>query len=216
MTFAVSAFVMGLLASGHCLGMCGPLVLALPHGNGSLGLAILYRLVYNLGRITTYAALGLIAGFAGKALVLQIAQAQLARLAGALLITVAVLQILPRFQIRLFSQWYGAFTRYLSPKIQHMGSGRFLLLGMLNGFLPCGMVAAALVVSVAAATPVEALGYMAIYGAGTLPMMLAASLMGLYLAARTRKILTLLGPAYGLALGLLLFLRPGLVAPHCG
>jgi len=216
MTFAVSALVMGLLASGHCLGMCGPLVLALPHGNGSLGLAIFYRLVYNLGRITTYATLGLIAGLAGKALVLQMAQAQVARLAGALLITVAVLQILPRFQIRLFSQAYGAFTRYLSPKIQHMGSGRFLLLGVLNGFLPCGMVAAALVVSVAAETPVEALGYMAIYGAGTMPMMLAASLMGLYLAARTRKILTLLGPAYGLALGILLFLRPGLVAPHCG
>lgn len=215
MTFAFSAFVMGLFASGHCLGMCGPLVLALPRGEGSVARAIFYRFIYNQGRILTYAGLGLIAGLIGAVLVLEVAQASVARLAGGLLIVVAVLQLLPRFQIRGISHLYSSLSRYVSPRLKSAGAGKFFILGTLNGFLPCGMVAAALVVSVAAETPAQSVLFMAVYGLGTLPMMLTASLMGFYLAARTRRILSVIGPFYGILIGALLIVRPGLIAPHC-
>lgn len=215
MTFALSAFVMGLFASGHCLGMCGPLVLALPQGDDRPGRAVFYRLIYNIGRVFTYAGLGLIAGLVGAILVIEVAQAQVARIAGVALILVAVLQLLPRFQIWGISHFYSSLSRYVSPRLKSTGAGKFFILGGLNGFLPCGMVAAALVVSVASETPADSVLYMAIYGLGTLPMMLTASLMGFYLAARTRRVLSVVGPVFGILLGILLIVRPELVAPHC-
>jgi uncharacterized protein len=67
-TLAIVAVSMGLMSGGHCLGMCGPLVLALPVNSTSTAASVLYRITYNLGRITTYVALGAIAGITGVAL----------------------------------------------------------------------------------------------------------------------------------------------------
>lgn len=216
MTFFASALVMGFFASGHCLGMCGPLVLALPPGDGNFSKAVFFRVLYNLGRIATYAMLGALAGLAGAALAFEGAQAKVASIAGVLLIIVALMQVLPKLRLNLFSHVYQVISRFISPRLKNAGAGRFVLLGLLNGFLPCGMVAAALVVSIAAETVAEGVLYMAVYGLGTLPMMLTASLMGFYLAARTKRILTIVGPVYSLAVGVLLLVRPALIAPHCG
>jgi len=215
MTFFASALVMGFFASGHCLGMCGPLVLALPPGDGNFSKAVYLRVLYNLGRISTYAMLGALAGLAGAVLTLEVAQAKVAWVAGGMLICIAILQILPRINMIFFSRFYFFISRSISPHLKNAGAGRFLALGLLNGFLPCGMVAAALVVSIAAETPAEGVLYMAVYGLGTLPMMLTASLMGFYLAARTKRVLSVIGPLYSIVLGVLLIVRPGLIAPHC-
>ena len=77
------------------------------------------------------------------------------------------------------------------------------------------MVAASLVVRFAAESPAPSVLFMAVYGLGTLPMMLTASLLGFYLAARTRRILSVIGPFYDILIGALLIVRPGLIAPHC-
>jgi sulfite exporter TauE/SafE len=172
--------------------------------------------LYNLGRIATYAMLGALAGLAGAALAFEGAQAKVASIAGVLLIIVALMQVLPKLRLNFFSHVYQVISRFISPRLKNAGAGRFVLLGLLNGFLPCGMVAAALVVSIAAETVAEGVLYMAVYGLGTLPMMLTASLMGFYLAARTKRILTIVGPVYSLAVGVLLLVRPALIAPHCG
>lgn len=73
---------MGFLSGGHCLGMCGPLVLALPVSPGALWISVVYRVIYNAGRITTYGLLGILTGVIGLAFSLQNMQAFLARLAG--------------------------------------------------------------------------------------------------------------------------------------
>ena len=63
------AFVMGLLGSFHCLGMCGPIAMALPMGHRSNSSRLWGGAVYNLGRVFTYSFLGLILGLAGDFLI---------------------------------------------------------------------------------------------------------------------------------------------------
>jgi sulfite exporter TauE/SafE len=60
------ALVIGLAGSLHCIGMCGPIAIALPVGAGSRLQFVTGRLLYNFGRVITYAALGVICGFIGQ------------------------------------------------------------------------------------------------------------------------------------------------------
>ncbi|MEY4918288.1 MAG: hypothetical protein RL616_2201, partial [Verrucomicrobiota bacterium] len=70
----VLAITLGLLGSLHCAAMCGPLMLALPVPPGGAGRFVAGRLIYQLGRITTYALLGVVAGLVGKSIFLIGAQ----------------------------------------------------------------------------------------------------------------------------------------------
>ena len=65
------AFALGLLGSLHCAAMCGPLMLALPVSSGGAGRFIAGRIFYQLGRITTYCLLGMVAGLIGKSILIQ-------------------------------------------------------------------------------------------------------------------------------------------------
>ncbi len=206
---------MGLLSGGHCLGMCGPLVLALPVSKSLVWVSIFYRVIYNLGRIFTYSILGAIAGALAAAIPLQVWQNRVAVFAGLLLVLIALAQIFAHIRLGFLSRLHGYAVKTLSPFLKNAGRGRFFLLGMLNGILPCGMVAAALLVSIAAESLLGGVAYMAIFGAGTFPLMLIASLFGIYLSQRMRQVVSWAGPLYALLLGLLLLIRPTLIAPHC-
>jgi sulfite exporter TauE/SafE len=214
-SFFASALIMGFFSGGHCLGMCGPLVLALPVDERRVWISVLFRVIYNLGRIFTYAVLGAVTGIVAVLFGLQILQARVAQIAGLLLITVAVLQLLPRIRLPLFARAHSAVSQFVAPLLRSAGRGRFFLLGMLNGLLPCGMVASGLMVCLAAENWLSAVGYMLVFGAGTFPLMLLASVFGIYLSGRVRRVIAWLGPMYALALGVLLLLRPALLAPHC-
>jgi len=206
---------MGFFSGGHCLGMCGPLVLALPVSEGRVWVSVFYRLVYNFGRVFTYTILGGIAGAVAVLFSLQVLQARVVQIAGALLILLAVLQLLPHIRFGFLSRAHAFIAKGLAPLLRNAGQGRFLLLGMLNGILPCGMVAAALLVSIAAETWLSGIAYMAVFGLGTFPLMLLASVFGIYLSGGARQIVSWAGPLYAIALGILLLLRPALIAPHC-
>lgn len=207
---------MGFFSGGHCLGMCGPLVLALPVDERRVWVSVIYRVIYNLGRIVTYGALGGVTGLVAVLFSLQALQARVAQTAGVLLITVAVLQLLPHLRFPVFARVHAAVAKQVAPLLRGAGTGRFFLLGILNGLLPCGMVAAALMVSLAAENWLSGVGYMLTFGAGTFPLMLLASVFGIYLSGRVRQVMAWLGPLYAIALGVLLLFRPALVAPHCG
>lgn len=206
---------MGFFSGGHCVGMCGPLVLALPVDGQRVAVSVIYRVVYNVGRITTYMALGGVAGLVALFFYLPFMQARVAQVTGILLIGVAVLQLLPHFRLAFFARVHSNAAKWIAPWMRNAGHGRFFLLGMLNGLLPCGMVASALVVSIAAQDWVSGVGYMLAFGAGTFPLMLLASVFGVYLSGRTRRLIGWLGPLYAIGLGVLLLVRPSLVAPHC-
>lgn len=172
-------FALGLVSSIHCVQMCGPIVLSyslpLAGGGASQRQLTLAHLWYNLGRVTTYAALGALAGAAGGAIGLA---ARLAGIAHGGRITAGIAMIAagvylsglvrPTNLIRIDSPGIGA-------RLARSGK-RFMLsvrptskfrLGLVFGFLPCGLVYAALLKSVDAGSALGGALTMLAFGLGT-------------------------------------------------
>ncbi|MBV6493989.1 MAG: hypothetical protein LDLANPLL_02013 [Turneriella sp.] len=214
MSFYLSALMLGVFSQGHCLGMCGPLVLALPVNEKSRTLSIFYRVLYNIGRITTYATLGLLVGLLGVLVSLAGVQAYISYIVGSTLILVALLQLMPFLRVHLFFSLHTRISQSLRSFWERTGASKFFLMGAVNGLLPCGMVSSALIASLAAASALQSMLFMLLFGLGTVPMMLAASLFGVYLSPRTRKVLAIMGPLFSIALGVYLLLRPSLFGTY--
>ena len=186
----VAAFAIGLLGSFHCLGMCGPIALALPvHDQASLR-RWLGRLTYNLGRITTYALLGGVFGLLGQSLAMAGLQQTMSVLLGALIILGVVLpatlmhRINPNHRIaRLIGRVKKSMQQLFAVRTYPAMFG----LGALNGLLPCGLVYVGLAGATATGYAAEGVAYMTAFGAGTLPMMLGVSGLGQWIDVPLRN-----------------------------
>jgi uncharacterized protein len=199
------AFITGLAGSFHCMGMCGPIALALPLGKSSFIQATISRLLYNFGRILTYSALGAAFGYFGKALFIIGFQQQLSILIGFLMLCYL-------FPNRLFA-W--------SPfqKVTHSLTGTFrkvfpiksplgfILLGLLNGLLPCGMLYVALAGASATSTPTEGAIFMAFFGLGTAPMIFSIGFLAKFLTLKNRQIINKYLPVYTFVLAMFFIVR---------
>jgi sulfite exporter TauE/SafE len=202
----ILAITLGLLGSLHCAAMCGPLQLALPMPPGGTGRKIGGRLVYQLGRIATYCLLGLVAGVLGRSIVLAGLQRWLSIALGLAILAgffaakkMALSAPVVRGVLRLKNAMAGQWQR---REFRSLG-----LLGALNGLLPCGLVYAALAGAVARGTPAAGVLFMAAFGLGTTPTMLAISLSGKLLPLAWRLKLRAAIPAGVCALAALLILR---------
>ncbi len=201
-----TAFLLGLAGSLHCAGMCGPLTLALPAtGSGPVGF-FAGRLAYNLGRVTTYTALGSVVGLVGHSLALAGIQRWVSMAAGS-----AILAGVFFGQRAIGGGLAGAGVRQLKNALAVVLRRRSLsslwTLGLLNGLLPCGMVYAAAAGALAAGSWGSSIAYMVLFGAGTFPVMLGISLSGRAIPATFRIRLQQLVPFSAAAVGLLLILR---------
>ena len=163
---------MGVAGSLHCAGMCSPLVMTVTNRRSS---GISNRLLYNLGRITTYGVLGAIVATIGYVLPLSGFQNLLSLTLGLTLIALALvgttgvrIPVLTAALARLMGVLKKAFSKILYQK----NPGSLLLLGSLNGLLPCGLTLLALSFCITLQTPAEGFVYMFIFGIGTLPIML--------------------------------------------
>lgn len=187
----------GILGSSHCVGMCGAFVLSVGMG-ARPGRNLIRQFVYAGGRVFTYAFLGFCAAFAGlwfgrKSGALAEAQGVLSLAAGAFLIVqgLAALGVPPPWRRRRTGGagsaacLAGSFARpfLMSPRLESVFAA-----GVLNGFLPCGLVYGYL--ALASSTASFALGpvLMAAFGLGTVPVMVLTGLgaSALSLAARRR------------------------------
>ena len=167
----LTALIMGLTGSLHCVGMCSPLALAVGNMNTR---AFLNRVTYNAGRIVTYGVLGL--GIAGVGLALPISKFQnLVSVFLGVILLLAGIGLL-KLNIPIFSRAIGTltytikklFTKFLNRK----NFGSVFLLGTLNGILPCGLVWIALTYSLTLQSPLAGFSFMVLFGVGTLPVML--------------------------------------------
>jgi sulfite exporter TauE/SafE len=199
-----TAFVLGLVGSLHCAGMCGPLTFALQQLPGSALRFVPSRLAYNLGRVVTYSLLGLVCGLAGKAISLAGFERGLsialgvALLAGLFIsrkLVVSSSRLVERLKTRM-----GALLRRRSFASQ-------CLLGLLNGLLPCGLVYVACAGAASTGNIFHAAGYMALFGAGTVPMMLAIALSGRLMPFSLRLKLAKVIPVSVMVLAALLIMR---------
>jgi sulfite exporter TauE/SafE len=172
-----TALVLGLAGSLHCAGMCGPLALALPQAGNTAPGFVLGRIAYNLGRIVTYCLLGVVFGLVGWTLLLAGIQRWMCIALGlALLLSLVASRKLVRWNP--ITAIVGRLKTGMSGLLRRRSYASLAALGLLNGLLPCGLVYAACAGAAATGGVLAGAQYMAVFGAGTVPMMLALSLSG--------------------------------------
>ncbi|RYY15924.1 MAG: sulfite exporter TauE/SafE family protein [Chitinophagaceae bacterium] len=174
----LTAFSLGLISSLHCVVMCGPLSMALPVGKLTFTKKSLAFLTYNVGRIITYTILGLVIGMAGGSARLFGWQQLLSVTTGVILLAMLLQKYLPGgfAGSKLSPVRYSFIYRLISRCSRVKGNTGFLVFGMANGMLPCGMVYFALVTGLNAGSVTASIIFMFVFGTGTLPAMLALNL----------------------------------------
>jgi len=201
-----TAFLLGLVGSLHCAGMCGPLALALPAAGNTTAGYLLGRVAYNAGRIVTYCLLGIVFGLAGWTFLLAGLQRWVS-------ITLGVTLLLGLFASRKLARWNpvtSAVNRLksgMSVLLRRRSFTALAVLGLLNGLLPCGLVYVACAGAAATGGILAGARYMAAFGVGTVPMMLAISLSGKLVPTSLRLKLVKTIPVCVFLLGTLLILR---------
>lgn len=182
------SLILGLAGSLHCIGMCGPLALALP-GNANRSRFVAGRLLYNAGRVITYAALGAVFGLVGETLVLAGLQRVLTIAAGVILLGWLIVRAKPgllgRAQL-IIPRLIAPLKTALAKQLRERSFPALFTVGLLNGLLPCGLVYLALAAAAATGTAADGALSMIVFGAGTIPAMLAVSLFGQTLHAGLR------------------------------
>jgi sulfite exporter TauE/SafE len=205
----ISAFVMGLAGSLHCIGMCGPLALSLPVQHSSVISRISGGLVYNTGRVLSYSLLGVVFGSLGN---LVVASKWQNGLSIALGIIILAYLFIPKKYFHFSSNNYFAkpflwLRKQLGRLFQSAKLSSIFFIGILNGFLPCGLVYLALTSSAITASAAGGGLFMLSFGAGTFPLMFATVLMGNYLNQSLRQKINKAVPALLFVMATLLILR---------
>lgn len=200
-----TALLLGLVGSAHCAGMCGPLALSLP-GGGARTTFVVGRVLYNLGRVMTYMIMGALFGLLGQGFVLAGLQRWVSLVLGIAIL--AGLFLSPRFANGLpISRFVGWLKSTLGKLFQRRALTSLFGVGLLNGLLPCGLVYIACAGATATGSLWSGMTYMVAFGLGTLPMMLAISLVGTKLQFVLRLKLQRLIPVSLAVVGALLLLR---------
>lgn len=204
-----AGFGIGLLGSLHCVGMCGPLALALPTGRLNPVDRILSIIFYNSGRAFTYALLGLLIGITGSSIAFFSAQQWVSVISGMLIIMYFISNY-TIFQIRFkpFRQFQESIKNGIGKRI-HAGlkAPSYFMVGLLNGLLPCGLVYVAIAAALPAGSVMASAGFMLAFGLGTMPAMMAMMVMKGRIKPKLSFALNKILPAFLLILGFLLVLR---------
>lgn len=210
MELYIAGFVFGLLGSMHCVGMCGPIALALPvhEKNSSFWLA---RINYNLGRSVTYAFMGGLFGLAGFGIWLAGYQEVISIIGGGLIIVIAIISIVSGKVnwMHLKPVWLpvGALKKGLGKLLKIKNPSGMLGVGMLNGFLPCGFVYVALAGALVSGSAIDGMIYMFLFGLGTFPVMFLVSSSNKLISLDWRMRLQKAVPYAAIALGVILVMR---------
>jgi sulfite exporter TauE/SafE len=214
MEFLVVAFSLGFFGSLHCVGMCGPIAMAIPvHGRG-LGFRILGIYLYNSGRIFTYGILGAVLGTLGLGMKLAGYQQVLSITLGVLLLLGLILprilsinnSLLLKFNMKL-KGWFASWMKQKSPQA-------LFITGLLNGLLPCGLIYVALAGATSSGETVKGALFMAVFGLGTLPAMFSVSFIS-SISKRFRLYLSHTAPVLTFVVGVMLVVRGlGLGIPY--
>ncbi len=203
------AFLLGLLGSLHCAGMCGPIALALPVKQTSWGTRLASSLLYNSGRILTYSVLGFLLGLLGLGLFLWGIQRWVSIGLGSMMILWVIMPfILSKTRLSTgISGITSAYKKVFGTLFSRRNYFSVLIIGLLNGLLPCGLVYIALAGAVVSQGPAEGFLYMFLFGLGTMPVLIAVTLAGNILGIRFRNQVKNLIPYIIVLIGILFILR---------
>lgn len=191
MFYAISSgFLVGLLGSFHCIGMCGPIALALPIHQQNTVQKILSLLTYNLGRIITYSFLGLIFGLIGKTLFIGKYQQVFSIVIGSIILLILLIPFIGKKlnQGTILSKYHRMIQQQLSSLFKkEKNILNLFIIGIFNGLLPCGLVYMAIAGSLSTGNINHAILFMLSFGLGTVPIMFSVAFFGNYISQSIRK-----------------------------
>lgn len=202
----LTGFLVGLMGSFHCIGMCGPIAMALPKSKP----LVLSRLLYNTGRVITYSLLGLLFGLLGSRLQMIGLQQVISISLGVLIVLSVITPTAYRIKITKTFGLYkaiGLLKVSFAKMFKQHSIASMLIIGVLNGLLPCGFVYIGITGAIAIGNPVESMLFMTMFGAGTIPVMLGTSIIGGVINLNIRQKLTRLLPAFSIILAAIFILR---------
>lgn len=213
-----SAFIFGLISSFHCIGMCGPIAMMLPVERNNPEKKVIQIMTYHLGRLTAYGIIGLIFGLLGKGLFLAGIQQKLSVIIGVLMILVIVIPEKTLARYNFSKPVYKLISRIKQNLGSHFKNKSFkslFIIGLLNGFLPCGMVYVALFGAIAMQSASFGVLYMMLFGLGTIPLMTTVVYVNSFLTIPIRNKIQKVIPYVGVVIGILFILRGlGLGIPY--
>ncbi len=213
-----SAFILGLLGSFHCVGMCGPIAFMLPVDRSNSVKKISQITTYHIGRLLAYSTIGLIFGLIGKNLYIFGLQQQLSICIGVLMIVVVLLPYKTFSKYNLSKPLHKIISKVkneLGNALKKKTADTFLTIGFLNGFLPCGLVYMAVFGSLVSSTITQGAMYMALFGLGTVPLMTSAIYLGKFLNTTIKQRIQKAIPVFVVIIGVLFILRGlGLGIPY--
>ncbi len=208
MEIIIAGFLFGLIGSLHCAGMCGPIALNLPLRGRTFAERLLSGILYNLGRTFMYGIMGAIFGYIGQGLMMLGFQRWVSIAMGILLI----ISVLAPFVFKkIHFKQFDLFTGFIRTAIQKLFTLRsykgLFMIGMLNSLLPCGLVYMAIIGAIASGNVYYGSLYLIFFGLGTLPLMLAISLIGNAITISLRNRINKFIPYLVVLIGLLFILR---------
>lgn len=206
----ISGLTLGAAGSLHCVGMCGPLSLALPVNHFSKTKKFLSLFLYQTGRIFTYSLIGLLFGLAGRRIYISGYQQWFSVAMGILILVLATLYFFHRYNLHfpILNRFYFFVQQLISRLLNKARTpGSFFAMGLANGLLPCGLVYVAVAATLSFTEVMQSVGFMAMFGAGTLPAMMLVAYAGQKLKLETRQLLRKAVPYFVFAMGCILILR---------
>lgn len=205
-----SALLFGLISSLHCIGMCGPIAMMLPVNKSNPAEKVIQILIYHIGRLTAYASLGLIFGLLGRGFYMAGIQQQLSIAVGILMIVIVVVPEREFMKYNFSKPVYRLLSKIksnLGNQFKRKSPDAFFTIGLLNGFLPCGLVYAALFGALAMQNLTLSVTYMILYGIGTIPMMSAVVYLSNLLSIPVRNKLQKIIPIVAVFIGIMFIFR---------
>ena len=213
-----TAFIFGLISSFHCIGMCGPIAMMLPVDRDNQAKKVSQILTYHLGRLTAYASIGLIFGLLGRGVYLAGLQQKMSIFIGVAMIAIILIPVKVFAKYNFSTPVFKLISKIktaLGSQFRDKSYKSLFTIGLLNGFLPCGMVYVALFGAIAMQS--ESLGvlYMILFGLGTVPLMSSMVYINSFLTMPIRNKIQKAIPYVAICIGCLFILRGlGLGIPY--
>lgn len=205
----ISGLSLGLVSSFHCIGMCGPLVFALPIQHLPASQKLLGAFTYHFGRVFMYTLLGLFFGFVGKRFFVAGWQQLFSIILGVIVLAFLLSYMLNKkfLHLKIVNKLTAQLQSFIIKNMQRKGLSSLFLVGTANGLLPCGMVYFAIAGALATGSLTGGSFFMVAFGLGTLPFMVLLSQFGYILSISARNAMKRMIPFVIAGMGILLILR---------
>ncbi len=198
--------------------MCGPIAMMLPVDRNNLAKKTSQIITYHLGRLAAYAAIGLVFGLLGRGLFLAGMQQKLSVIIGVAMIAIILIpeKVFAKYNFsKPVFQLISKIKSTLGSQFKNKSYKSLFTIGLLNGFLPCGMVYVALFGAIATQSATLGVLYMVLFGLGTVPIMSSVVYLNSFLTIPVRNKIQKFIPYVAVIIGILFIFRGlGLGIPY--